>query len=116
MPPQLGHLGTISATDSIHRTDCLLPCLSVPAQEVDVHTFARMVLAVLDLAPPAHAGAAAGGGTARLAEALHSLFALYLEFRSNPSFQQLGVFGAAATAPEDGPEHASMAAAQPEIA
>lgn len=88
----------------------------MPAQEVDVHTFARMVLAVLDLAPPAHAGAAAGGGTARLAEALHSLFALYLEFRSNPSFQQLGVFGAAATAPEDGPEHASMAAAQPEIA
>lgn len=84
-----------------------------------MHTFARMVLAVLDLAPPAVAGAAAGagGGAAGLAEALHSLFALYLEFRSNPAFQKLGVFGTAPVAPDDAAaEHGGMAAAHPGLA
>ena len=88
--------------------------LSVHPQEVDVHTFARMVLAVLDLAPPA---AGAGGGAAVLAEALHSVFALYLEFRSNPAFQKLGVFGTAPVAPDDAAaEHGGMAAAHPGLA
>ncbi|KAL4420487.1 hypothetical protein ABPG75_010143 [Micractinium tetrahymenae] len=89
-----------------------------PRQDVDVHTFARMVLAVLDLAPPANAGAAggsAGSAAAGLAEALHSLFALYLEFRNNPAFQQLGVFGpAAATLADAAAEHDS-AAVQPSL-
>jgi len=56
---------------------------------VDLPTYARIVLAVMDLQPAAGAGSTAAG----LAEALYPLFATYLEFRENPYFNNQGGFG-----------------------
>lgn len=77
-----------------------LPHLDGCAQDVDLHTYARMVLAVLDLSPATGAaGLRSSAASASLAESLHSLFALYLEFKNNPAFQQhQAVFAAAAPA------------------
>ena len=56
-----------------------------------------MVCAALDLLPPPGASAASSP-TAAVIASLHSLFALYLEFKHNPAFEQRGVFGAEAAA------------------
>lgn len=60
-----------------------------PPQDVDLHTYARIVLAMMDMQPAAGAGGTAAG----LAEALYPLFATYLEFRENPYFNNRGRFG-----------------------
>lgn len=48
-------------------------------------TFARLVCNVVGLS---------GGNAAEVIEALHVLFALYLEFQANPAFHGHGLFDA----------------------
>ncbi|KAI3430791.1 hypothetical protein D9Q98_009203 [Chlorella vulgaris] len=64
-----------------------------PRQDVDLATFARMCCSVLDLQPPPTNSSTPGGALRSLVHCLHSMFALYLEFRFNPAFQHREVFG-----------------------
>lgn len=67
----------------------LVICTSA-LQDIDTATYARLCCNVI--------GQRCGGGTAGAIQALHGMFALYMEFKTNPSFHGRGLFEADAMA------------------